>query len=62
MSTQRKEYSLQDDIRFLVNVKGMTVKDALAEMEQTLRGTIPEEVKDQMYTEALFGNWGGNNK
>ena len=59
MSTQRKEYSLQDDIRFLCNIKGMTVKDALADMEKTLHGEIPEEVKDQMYTEERFYKWRG---
>jgi len=59
MSTQRKEYSLQDDIRFLIKVKGLSVKDALDDMEKTLHGEIPEEVKNQIYTEERFYKWRG---
>jgi len=50
-------YTLQDQIRFLVRVKGMTMEDAKRDIEQTLHGEIPDEVMDWMYVEERFYKW-----
>ena len=40
--------SLQDQILYLVKIKGMTKKDAVAELETILRVKLPEEIIERL--------------
>ena len=60
MSTQRKEYSLQDDIGFLIRIRNMTLEGAIDEMERVWKTKFSQELKDLLYTDERFYKWGGN--
>ena len=48
--------TIQEQVRYLHMVKGMTIKDTIEEIEYKLRGKLPENIKDMLQTESKY--WG----
>jgi len=45
-----RQETIFDSVKILVE-KGMTVKEAIAEVEAILRGKLPEHIVDRIYQE-----------